>query len=87
VILEGMLHGLSIAATSVGGPADILEHEKTALLFPPRDVEALTDAILRLVSKPKLRQRLAREAATEVRRNWLWPKIVTRIETVYNEVI
>jgi glycogen synthase len=87
VILEGMLHGLSIAAASVGGPADILEHERTALLFPPRDVEALTDAILRLVSKPKLRQRLGREAATEVRRNWLWPKIVRRMETVYKEVI
>jgi glycosyltransferase involved in cell wall biosynthesis len=87
VILEGMLHGLPIAATSVGGPADILEHEKTALLFPPRDVEALTDAILRLVSKPQLRRRLGRDAAKEVRRNWLWPKVVRRMENVYKEVI
>ena len=87
VILEGMLHGLSIAATSVGGPADILEHERTALLFPPRDFDALTNAILRLVRNPELRQRLGREAAKEVQRNWLWPKIVRRMETVYREAI
>ncbi len=86
VILEGMLHGLPIAATSVGGPADILEHQNTALLFPPRDVEALTNAILKLVSKPQLRQRLGQEAAKEVRRNWLWPKIVKKMKVVYKEV-
>ena len=28
-------------ASSVGGPAEILEHERTDLLFPPRDATAL----------------------------------------------
>ena len=87
VILEGMLHGLPIAATSVGGPVNILEHEKNALLFPPRDVEALTDAILQLVRKPDLRQRIGLEAAKEVRKNWLWPNIVKRMQCVYTEVV
>lgn len=86
VILEGMLHGLPIAATSVGGPVDILEHDKNAILFPPRNVEALTDAILQLVSKPALRHRLGQEAAKEVRRNWLWPNVVKRMQGVYREV-
>jgi len=86
VILEGMLHGLPIAATSVGGPIDILEHDRNALLFRPRDVEALTDTILQLVSKPELRRRLGREAAREVRRSWLWPRIVEKMKRVYSEV-
>jgi glycogen(starch) synthase len=86
VILEGMLHGLPIATTSVGGPVDILEHERNALLFPPRDVEALTNAILQLVRKPELCGRLGREAAKELRRNWLWPNIVKRMESVYREI-
>jgi len=87
VILEGMLHGLPIAATSVGGPVDILEHERNALLFPPRDVEGLTDAILQFVRKPDLRQRIGREAAKEVRQNWLWPKIVKKMSAVYADLI
>lgn len=86
VILEGMLHGLPIAATSVGGPVDILEHDKNALLFQPRDVDALTDAILQLVSNPELRHRVGQEAAKEVRRKWLWPNIVKRMQAVYKEI-
>jgi glycogen(starch) synthase len=86
VILEGMLHGLPIASTSVGGPVDILEHDKNALLFPPRNVEALTDAIVELVSKPELRNRVGQEAAKEVRRRWLWPNIVQMMKSVYAEV-
>lgn len=81
-----MLHGLPIAATSVGGPVDILEHGKNALLFSQRDVEALTDAILQLIRKPDLRQRIGLEAAKEVRKNWLWPNIVKRMQSVYKEV-
>jgi len=86
VILEGMLHGLPIAATSVGGPVDILEHNRTALLFAPRDVEALTNAILQLVTNPTLRKRIGTDAAKEVRRNWLWPNIVKKMQGVYVEL-
>ncbi len=86
VILEGMLHGLSIAATAVGGPLDILQDERNALFFPPRDAEALAHAIIKLVRRPQLRHRLGQEAAKEVRRNWLWSKIVEKMYHVYEEV-
>jgi len=87
VILEGMLHGLAIAASAVGGPAEILEHDLTALLFPPRDVEALSRCLLRLVLDPDLRIRLGEAAAAEVRRRWLWPQQAARMEGVYREVL
>ena len=45
VVLEGMLFGLSIAASSVGGPAEILDHERTGLLFRPRDAKALAKTL------------------------------------------
>lgn len=87
VILEGMLHGLPIAATSVGGPADILRHQDTALLFPPRDVEALTSTLLRLVNDRSLRQRMGRTGARHVRRSWLWPNLVQKMRSVYEELL
>ena len=52
VILEGMLHGVAIAASAVGGPREILDHERTGLLFPARNSKALAEAILRLVRDP-----------------------------------
>jgi glycosyltransferase involved in cell wall biosynthesis len=86
VILEGMLHGLAIAASDIGGPAEILRHETTGLLFPPRNADALVAALLRLVSDANLRQRLGGAAAATVRRRWLWPRLIADMRSVYGEV-
>jgi glycosyltransferase involved in cell wall biosynthesis len=86
VILEGMLHGLAIAATSVGGPADILKHEHTAMLFPPKDADALTSTLLKFVNDPVLRRRIGQQGARHVRRRWLWPNIVKKMRCVYEEI-
>ncbi len=63
-----------------------LQDERNALFFPPRDAEALAHAIIKLVRRPQLRHRLGQEAAKEVRRNWLWSKIVEKMYHVYEEV-
>ncbi|WP_147154074.1 glycosyltransferase family 4 protein [Reyranella soli] len=86
VVLEGMLYGLPIVASSVGGPAEILEHERTGLLHPPRDGIALAAALTRLIEEPGLRQRLRQEAAREVRQTWLYSKVVRRMCSVYAEM-
>jgi glycosyltransferase involved in cell wall biosynthesis len=86
VILEGMLHGLPILATRVGGPAAILKHGRTGLLVPPQDARALAAGLLRLVESRDLRRRLGAAAAQEVRQSWLWPQIVGKMAAVYGEV-
>jgi glycogen synthase len=85
VILEGMLHGLAIVAADVGGPAEILEHGRTGLLFPPRDVMALSSALQRLLKNPEERNALGRAAARQVRRKWLWKHLVPPMLDVYRE--
>jgi glycogen(starch) synthase len=87
VILEGMMHGLALAATDVGGPAEILRHQATALLFPPKDAGALANALVRLLADAPLRTRLAAAAAAEVRRTWLWPQVIRKMRRVYQELL
>ncbi len=87
VILEGMLYGLAIVAADMGGPAEILEHGRTGLLFPARDVTALGAALRWLLSNPRERQRIAQEAANEVRRRWLWDQQVPAMHDVYRELL
>jgi glycosyltransferase involved in cell wall biosynthesis len=87
VVLEGMLHGLPIIATNVGGPAAILDDGRTGLLIPPFDPEALAGALLRLLQDPELRRRLGAEAAAEVRRTWLWNQTAMIMRAVYLETI
>jgi len=87
VVLEGMLHGLAIVAADVGGPAEILEDERTGLLCPPRNAGALGEAILRVLADPGLAIRLGAAAAAEVRRHWLWPAAVERLRHVYRQAV
>jgi glycosyltransferase involved in cell wall biosynthesis len=87
VILEGMTHGLAIAAAAVGGPAEILEHERTGLLFPPHDIEALAAALIRLATDSGLRQRLGRSASEDVRRHWTWSERINGYQNAYERAI
>jgi glycogen(starch) synthase len=87
VILEGMLHGVPIVASAIGGPAEILEYERTGLLFPPRDVEALACALLQFVENPAQRRDIGTAAVEEVHREWLWPRIVEKMRRVYQEMM
>lgn len=87
VILEGMLYELPIVASAVGGPMEILEHGRTGLLFPQKDIGALAHALLQLVTNPGLRQQMGAAAADDVRRKWLWPHIVEKVRIVYQEAM
>ncbi len=50
VIIEAMACGKPLIAFRSGGPAEIIEHEKTGLLVEPFDVAAMADAVARLLS-------------------------------------
>jgi len=87
VVLEGMIHGLAVAASAVGGPAEILRDGETGMLFAPCDASALAQSILRLTNDPELRLRIAAAGARDVRENWLWPRIIEKMQRVYDEAI
>jgi glycogen synthase len=86
VILEGMIHALPIVASNVGGPAEILDHGRTGLLFPPRDVPALAEQLIAVVRDRDLRERIGRAGAEEARRSWTWPNLVAAMRRVYTEL-
>jgi glycosyltransferase involved in cell wall biosynthesis len=59
VILEALATGIPVVASRIGGIPDILIHEYNGLLVEPRDVEGLAEAIIRILSDGKLRERLS----------------------------
>jgi glycosyltransferase involved in cell wall biosynthesis len=62
VILEGMAAGVPVIAAGAGGPAEILEHTVTGILYEPSDEAALAESML-LLADGYLRERLSAEAA------------------------
>lgn len=53
---EGAAHGLPLVCTSVGGCAELLQHERTALLVPAADPAAMAAAIERVIDDGELRR-------------------------------
>ena len=87
VLLEGMLHGLAVVASATGGPVEIIREGESGLLFPPRDVAMLAEALIRVATSTELRERLGRRAAADVRERWTWPARVRRMGEVYRELL
>jgi glycosyltransferase involved in cell wall biosynthesis len=59
VLVEAMALGVPVIATRAGGVPEVVLEGETGLLVPPGDVEALTEAILRLADAPDLRRQMS----------------------------
>lgn len=69
--------GKPVVATRTGGLPDVVEHGETGLLVPPRDEDALADAIIKLLRDAELRRRLGRNGREKLLTEWS-PKVVAR---------
>ncbi|MFD8049024.1 glycosyltransferase family 4 protein [Streptomyces chartreusis] len=54
-VQEAMASGVPVVAPAAGGPLDLVDHGRTGLLVPPRDADAVRDAVRSLVADPVLR--------------------------------
>jgi len=67
VFVESMAMGVPVVGTNISAISELIEHEKTGLLVPPGNPEALANAMLRLLQDENLRNRIivrAREIVT-----------------------
>ena len=59
VIMEAFASGLPVITTDVGAVREQIEDGVTGFLVPPRDADAMAQAILRLVRNPELRGKMS----------------------------
>jgi glycosyltransferase involved in cell wall biosynthesis len=79
-LLDCMAAGRAIVAPDRPEVRELLEHERTALLFDPAETEALARAAARLIADAPLRTRLGEAARTELeRRDLFWRSLARRL--------
>lgn len=81
-ILEAMAAGLPIVATAVGGTPEVVT-ETCGWLVPPRDPQALADAILVAGADPNRRDAVGRAARARVDARFTLDRMVREYRDVY----
>src|ERR1700730_11016308 len=66
-VLEGLANGLAVVTTPVGAHPEVIEPGVSGIMVDPGNVEALSDALVRVIDDEALRQRLG----TGARRRFL----------------
>jgi glycosyltransferase involved in cell wall biosynthesis len=85
-VLEALAGGVPVVSTNVGGVPFLVEDEKTALLVPPADHEAMARACLRLLEERDLSARLV-AAGQSLAREFAWSQVRGKLFAVYNDVL
>lgn len=84
--LEALACGVPIVSTDVCGIPFLVEHQKTALLVPPRDPAAMADAVLHLLDNPGAAERMVREGY-ELAQRYTWTQVRPRLFDVYSRLV
>lgn len=85
VLLEAMASGLPVVAAPAGGVRDHLRHDENGLAYSPGSVEAMAQAMVRLVAEGGLAQRLSR-GARRTAEELTWEREMERLDRSYREV-
>lgn len=87
VALEAMAMEVPVVASSVGGLPEAVEQGVTGILVPPRDIEALANALRELIGKPERRREMGQRGRQRVERLFSLEENVRRTKQVYREVL
>jgi glycosyltransferase involved in cell wall biosynthesis len=85
--LEAMAHGRPVVAADVGGLRDLVIHEETGLLVPPRQPAALRAALQRLLGDRDLRHKLGAGGRKRAGRDFSWDAVTTATLASYADAV
>ena len=86
-ILEAMAAGLPMVVTDVGGNAEAVVADETGLVVPPRQPEALAEAIVRLARDPLLRKTYGAAGQARLETQFRLDSCVARYEALYRGLL
>lgn len=83
-VLEAMAAGKPVVATNVGGIPDAVIDGESGILVPPKDIDALSKAIISLLGDRVKQIRMGEKARKRSEEKFSWEKIVESVVKIYN---
>lgn len=82
--LEAMAQGIAVIGSNIGGIRELIEHERTGLLFPPDDVDAFCAVAERFIASPEERAHFAAAGREHTLREKDWNVLAARYAPIYD---
>jgi L-malate glycosyltransferase len=87
VTIEPMACGTPVIASKVGGLPEIIDHEHNGLLFENENIEALSEAMLKIVNDHKLRDHLILNGHINVKERFMVSLQMDKLQKIYQKMI
>jgi glycosyltransferase involved in cell wall biosynthesis len=85
-VLEMMVRGRAVVGTRVGGIPEVLEDGVSGIVIPPNDVDALAEALTRLIESPEMRDNFGRAARQRASHSFTAERQVSEMLSTFQEV-
>jgi len=85
-IAEGMASGLPVVAPRAGGIPEVVLDGTTGILTEPGDLDALAEALLRLMTAPEEAEQLGRAGRKRIEQQFSPAAIVPQYEALYDRL-
>jgi len=82
-LLEAMALGRPVVTTSAGGSAEVAVDGESGMIVPPRDPDAMADAIERVLTERLLAERLSRGGVERVQRHFSERAMLKALDDLY----
>lgn len=87
VLIEALTYKIPVIASSCGGIVDIIKDNQTGLLVPEKDSNALSNAIMKMISDEQYAKTLADNGYEYVNTKYNWNTITDQIITLFNKFV
>ncbi len=85
-ILEAMASGLPVVGTTVGGLPECVVSGETGLLVPPANVDALAEAMIKILTNESLRQEYGQAGRERIRHGFSRESQIRRLEAALQRI-
>ncbi|HWP82546.1 MAG TPA: glycosyltransferase family 4 protein [Bacteroidota bacterium] len=86
IAIEAMAMKVPVIGTNAGGLKEIVDDSVTGLLVPPKNAEALAEAMVRLLKDKPLAKRMVEAARLKVEKRYFFRKNVEELERVLTSI-
>lgn len=85
VVMEAMAVGKAVVAADVNGVKELIEDGKSGIIVPPKNPEAITEAINLIIDDEEKLKNLGENGAKRVRKNFTIPIMIDNLEKYFYE--